>query len=64
MKVKLNGKDYPFEINIRRSEIVNLVRGLDNSGNYKVGLFKVNGVPLKSQVATAAAHCAAYEIYL
>jgi hypothetical protein len=42
----------------RRSVVFNLVRGLDN-GNCKVGLFEVNGVPLKSQVATVA-----YQIYI
>ncbi len=39
--------------------IVNLVGGLDNNGNCKVGLFEVNGVPLKSQMATEM-----YEIYV
>jgi hypothetical protein len=58
-KFKLNVKEYPFEMNIRRSVAVNLVGGLDNDGNCKVGLFEVNGVPLKSQVATAA-----HEIYV
>jgi hypothetical protein len=50
---KLNGKDYPFEMSVRRLVIVNLVGGLDNNGNCKVGLFEVNGVPLKSQTASA-----------
>jgi hypothetical protein len=45
-------------MNVRRSVIVNLVGGLDNDGNCKVGMFEVNGVPLRSQVVTAA-----YEIY-
>ncbi len=39
--------------------IVNLVGGLDNNGNCEVGLFEVNGMPLRSQVATAM-----YEIYI
>ncbi len=56
---KLGGKDYPFEMNVRRSAIVNFVGGLDNNGNCEVGLFEVNGVPLKSQMATAM-----YEIYV
>jgi hypothetical protein len=55
---KLGGKDYPFEINVRRSVIVNLVGGLDNNGNCEVGLVEVNEVPLKSQMATGM-----YEIY-
>jgi hypothetical protein len=47
-RFKLGGKDYPFEMNVRRS-----VGDLDNNGNCKVGLYEVNGVPLKSQMATA-----------
>ncbi len=39
--------------------IVNLIRGQDNKGNCEVGLFKVRGVPLRSQVVTGA-----YEIYI
>jgi hypothetical protein len=41
-------------MNVRRSVIVNLVGGLDNNGNCEVGMFEVNGVPLRSQVVTAA----------
>jgi hypothetical protein len=29
---KLNGKDYPFEMNVRKAIIVDLVGGLDNNG--------------------------------
>ncbi len=58
-RFKLNGKDYPFEMNVRRSVIVNLVGGLDNNSNCEVGLFEVNVVLLKGQVATAM-----YEIYV
>jgi hypothetical protein len=58
-RFKLNGKDYPFEMNVRRSVIVNLVGRLDNNGNCEVGLFKVKGVPLRSQVASAM-----YKIYV
>ncbi len=47
------GKEYLFEMNARRWGVVNLVGGLDN-GNCKVGLFEVNGMPLKSRVATMA----------
>jgi hypothetical protein len=46
-RFKLNGKDYPFEMNVRRSVVVDLVGGLDNDSNCKVGLYEVNGVPLK-----------------
>jgi hypothetical protein len=58
-KFKLKGNEYSFEMKVRRSVVVNLIGGLDNDGNCEVGLFEVNGVPLKSQVATAA-----YEIYV
>jgi hypothetical protein len=58
-RFKLNRKDYPFEMNVRRSVIVNLVGGLDSDSNCKVGLFEVNGAPLRSQVATVM-----YEIYV
>ncbi len=58
-RFKLNGKDYPFEMNVRRAVIVDLVGSLDNYGNCEVGLFEVNGVTLKNQMATAM-----YEIYI
>jgi hypothetical protein len=58
-RFKLNGKDYPFEMNFRRAIIVDLVGGLDNIGNCEVGLYEVNGVPLRNQMATAM-----YEIYV
>jgi hypothetical protein len=58
-KFTLNGKEYPCEMNVRRSVIVNLVGGLDNNGNCEVGMFEVRGVPLRSQVMTAM-----YEIYV
>jgi len=58
-RFKLNGKDYPFEMNIRRAIIVDLVGGLDNHGNCEVGLYEVNGVPLRNQMATVM-----YEIYV
>jgi hypothetical protein len=44
---------------VRRSVIVNLVGGLDNNSNCEVGLFEVNGVPPKNQMARAM-----YEIYV
>ena len=58
-RFKLNGKEYPFEMNVRRADFVDLVGGLDNNGNCEVGLFEVNGVPLRSQRATAM-----YELYV
>ncbi len=58
-RFKLNKKDYLFEMNVRRLVIVNLVGGLDNNGNCEVGLLEVNGVPLRSQMASAM-----YEIYI
>jgi hypothetical protein len=56
---KLNGKDYPFEMNVRKAIIVDLVGGLDNKGNCEVGLYEVNGIQLRNQMATAM-----YEIYV
>jgi hypothetical protein len=58
-RFKLGRKDYLLEMNVRRMVIVDLVGGLDNNGNCEVGLYEVNGVPLKSQMATAM-----YEIYV
>jgi hypothetical protein len=58
-RFKLNGKDYPFEMNVRRVIILDLVGGLDNDGNCEVGLYEVNGVPLTNQMATVM-----YEIYI
>jgi hypothetical protein len=58
-RFKLKGKDYPFEMNVRRAIIVDLVGGLDNDGNCEVGLYEVNSVPLRNQMATAM-----YEIYV
>ncbi len=58
-RFKLNRKDYPFEMNIRKAVIVDLVGSLDNYGNCEVGLFEFNGVTLKNQMATAM-----YEIYV
>ena len=46
-------------MNVRRSIIVDLVVGLDNNGNCEVGLYEVNGVPLRNQMTTAM-----YEIYV
>jgi hypothetical protein len=57
-RFKLNGED-PFEMNVRRAIIVDLVGGLDNNSNCEVGLYEVNGVPLRNQIATAM-----YEIYV
>jgi hypothetical protein len=48
-RFKLNGKDYPFEMTVRRSIIVDLVGGLDNNGNCEVGLYEANGVPLRNR---------------
>jgi hypothetical protein len=58
-RFKLNGKDYLFEMNVRRAIIVDLMGGLDNDGNCEVGLYEVNGVLLRNQMATAM-----YEIYV
>jgi hypothetical protein len=58
-RFKLNRKDYPFEMNVRRAIIVDLVGGLDKDGNCEVGLYEVNGMPLRNQMATGM-----YEIYV
>ncbi len=58
-RFKLIGKDYPFKMNVRNAVIVHLVGSLDNYGNCEVGLFEINGVTLKNQMATAM-----YEIYV
>ncbi len=50
-RFKLNGKDYPFKMNVRQGVVVDLVGSLDNYGNCEVGLFEFNGVTLKNQVA-------------
>jgi hypothetical protein len=57
-KFKINRKAYPFEMIVRRSVIVNLIGGLNNNGNCEIRLFEVNGMPLRSQLATSE-----YEIY-
>ncbi len=58
-RFKLNGKDYLFEMNVRKAVIVGLVGSLDNYGHCEVGLFEFNGMTLKNQMATAM-----YEIYI
>ncbi len=40
-RFKLNGKEYPLEINVRQAVVVDLVGSLDNYGNCEVGLFRV-----------------------
>jgi hypothetical protein len=57
-KFKINRKEHPFEMNIRRWVIVNMVGGLDNN-NCEVNLFEVRGVTHISKVVTAA-----YKIYV
>jgi hypothetical protein len=58
-RFKLNGKEHPFQMNVRQGVMVDLVGSLDNYGNCEVGLFEFNGVTLKNQMATAM-----YEIYV
>ena len=52
-RFKLNGKEHPFEMNVRQGVTVELVGGLDDYGNCRVGVFHLNGVTLESQMATA-----------
>ncbi len=58
-RFKLNGKEHPFEMNVRQGVTVDLVGGLDNYGNCKVGVFDFNGVTLENQMASAM-----YEIFV
>ncbi|MFN9905363.1 MAG: hypothetical protein ACK56F_04460, partial [bacterium] len=58
-RFKLNGKEHPFEMNVRQGVTVDLVGGLDNYGNCRVGVFDFNGVTLENQMASAM-----YEIYV
>ncbi len=46
-------------MNVRQGVTVELVGGLENYGNCRVGVFHLNGVTLESQVASAM-----YEIYV
>ncbi len=46
-------------MNVRQGVTVELVGGLDDYGNCRVGVFHLNGVTLESQMATAM-----YEIYV
>ncbi len=58
-RFKLNGKEHPFEMNVRQGVTVDLVGGLDNYGNCRVGVFDFNGVTWENQMASAM-----YEIYV
>ncbi len=58
-RFKLHGKEHPFEMNVRQGVTVDLVGGLDNYGNCRVGVFDFNGVTLENQMASAM-----YEIYV
>jgi hypothetical protein len=58
-RFKLNGKEHPFEMNVRQGVTVDLVGGLDNYGNCEVGVCDFKGVTLKNQMASAM-----YEIYV
>ncbi len=51
--LKLRGKEHPFEMNVRKGVSVELVGGLDDYGNCRVGMFHLDGVTLESQMATA-----------
>ncbi len=57
--IKLRGKDHPFEMNVRKGVSVELVGGLDEYGNCRVGVFHLDGMRLESQMVTAT-----YEIYV
>jgi hypothetical protein len=57
--LKLRGKDHPFEMNVRKGVSVELVGGLDEYGNCRVGVFHLDGMRLEGQMVTAN-----YEIYV
>ncbi len=52
-RFKLRGKEHPFEMNVRQGVTVDIVGGLDNYGNCRVGVFDFNGVTLENQMASA-----------
>ncbi len=58
-RLKLRGKEHPFEMNVRKGVTVELVGSLDDYGNCRVGVFHLNGMTWESQMATAI-----YEIYV
>ncbi len=53
-KIKISGKEHPFEMGVKTDFSVYLVGGLDAQGNCEVGAYEVNGVMLTSQVVQAS----------
>ncbi len=53
-KIKISGKEHPFEMDVKTDFSVYRVGGLDAQGNCEVGAYEVNGVMLTSQVVQAS----------
>jgi hypothetical protein len=53
-KININGMEHFFEMDVKTDFTVNLVGRLNTHGNCEVGIFGVNGMPLKKQIAQAS----------
>jgi hypothetical protein len=53
-RIKINGKEHPFEMGVKTDFSVYLVGGLDAQGNCEVGAYEVDGEMLTGQVVLAA----------
>ena len=53
-KIKISGKEHPFEMGVKTDFSVYLVGGLDAQGNCEVDAYEVNGVMLTNQVVQAS----------
>ena len=53
-KIKINGKEHPFEMGVKTDFSVYLVGGLDAQGNCEVGAYEVDGEMLTNQVVLAS----------
>ena len=53
-KIKISGKEHPFEMGVKTDFSVYLVGGLDAQGNCEVGAYEVNGEMLTGQVVQAS----------
>jgi hypothetical protein len=53
-RIKIKGKEHPFEMGVKTDFSVYLVGGLDAQGNCEVGAYEVDGEMLTGQVVLAA----------
>jgi hypothetical protein len=53
-RIKINGKEHPFEMGVKTDFSVYLVGGLDAQGNCEVGAYEVDGEMLTNQVVLAS----------